>query len=179
MAGHGAGEVPSRNTVGTHQNEGPRSAADCIPWPAPLLRLSQRTSSVWSELNWSRNRMHVVTPLFNNVHSSSSFLITSQHLHQRVWAVPNSQSGQGDEMTPCQERKGLRTCTHTPHQMCTVRNWWCISRPWAQHWPNCDHKDRQGLNSPPEQDSATPILSPECLHRLGLVVDQVTILRQH
>ena len=67
-----------------------------------------------------------------------------QHLLQRVWVVPHSQSGQGDEMTLRQERKGLRTCTHTPHQMCTGRNWWCISRPWAQHWPNCDHTDRQG-----------------------------------
>ena len=69
-----------------------------------------------------------------------------QHLHQRVWAVPHSQSGQGDEMTPRQERKGLRTCTHThnPHQMCTGRNLWCNSLPWASHWPNCDHKDRQG-----------------------------------
>ena len=36
-----------------------------------------------------------------------------QHLHQRVWAVSRSMSGQGDEMTPRHERKSLRTCTHT------------------------------------------------------------------
>ena len=36
-----------------------------------------------------------------------------QHLHQRVWAVARSLSGQGNEMTPHQERKSLRTCTHT------------------------------------------------------------------
>ena len=57
--------------------------------------------------------MHVVSPLFNNVHSSPSFLITSQHPHQRVWAVARSLSGKGNEMTPRHERKSLRTCTHT------------------------------------------------------------------
>ena len=30
-----------------------------------------------------------------------------QHLHQRVWAVARSLSGQSDDMTPRQERKGL------------------------------------------------------------------------
>ena len=38
-----------------------------------------------------------------------------QHLHQRVWAVARSLSGQGNEMTPRQERRSLRTCTHTHH----------------------------------------------------------------
>ena len=35
-----------------------------------------------------------------------------QHLHQRVWAVARSLSGKGNEMTPRQERKSLRSCTH-------------------------------------------------------------------
>ena len=35
-----------------------------------------------------------------------------QHLRQSVWAVARSLSGQGHQMTPRQERKSLRTCTH-------------------------------------------------------------------
>ena len=36
-----------------------------------------------------------------------SLLDHIQHLHQRVWAVARSLSGQSDEMTPRQERKSL------------------------------------------------------------------------
>ena len=47
-----------------------------------------------------------------------------QHPHQRVWAVARSLSGQGPEMTPRQERKSLRTCTHTHSTSDTSDVYW-------------------------------------------------------
>ena len=92
MGGHGAGEVPSRNTVGRTKMR-PLFCSRLYPMACTSLATVAENVVCLVGLNWSRNRMHVVTPLFNNVHSSSSFLITSNIFTRECGPCPIPSQG--------------------------------------------------------------------------------------